>query len=165
MTTYPYTPLPGSVKCIYPLEYLPKNCINSSINGTILSAQCEISNNNESINFIPSGIISAHVDRKQKTFRNTSIDLNKCAPFSIKNIDGQLTCNDGYGLCSEKNEYTLPSGLWQTTCRNPFMNKTILNAQCYNGYDKFFNTSIDLSMCVPNTIRNIQGKLICIPGL
>ena len=67
-------------------------------------------------------------------------------------------------FCSEQNSYVVPQGQWRKSCKNSFINGTTMYAQCVDNYGKISNASIDLATCAPNTIRNVQGRLICIPG-
>lgn len=112
------------------------SCRNAYTNGDTLYAQCETGSG---------------------TWQNTSLDTALCPNGSVGNSGGNLYCTTG------RASRILPPGSWRTTCRNGYIENSVLHAECNNGNGVWRQASFDLRQC-SGPLGNNHGYLYCENG-
>jgi hypothetical protein len=126
-------------------------CNNIRQNGNMLYAQCRATNGQ---------------------YIGTQIGL-PCRG-DIANVNGQLFCNRGgggyHGGGYNGGGYNgggyggrLPAGSYVQTCRNVYVNGSMLSGSCQASNGQYFQTSLNINQCRGGTdIANIDGRLQCL---
>jgi len=105
--------------------------------------------------------LSASCRDNRNRWQSSSINTNNCRGRDIANINGRLTCSGGGGG-GGGGAGQIPSGSFQSTCRNAFMNGFTLTAQCRLTFGSQTRTSsIDTRTCGGRDIYNLNGVLRC----
>jgi hypothetical protein len=112
------------------------SCKDASMSGSMLSASC---------------------DTGSGSWHSTSLDTSLCLNSSIGNSGGNLYCGSGRAT------KVLPPGSWRTTCRNGYIDGSVLHAECNDGTGSWRQASIDLRNCY-GPIGNNHGTLYCAAG-
>lgn len=139
----PSGPPPPIPYCIIPTGTWIENCTGGTISGSTLTAQCRNSNDK---------------------FQTTTLDLSKCAPGNISNINGILTCTAGTGFCNSQPACSIPYGSYQNTCASPTINGTVLTTQCTSTNGVIQPYSLDLHNCGQGDVTFNNEMLKCQPG-
>jgi hypothetical protein len=84
--------------------------------------------------------------------RHSSLRYKQCRA-DIANINGQLGC---WGPGPRP-----PGGSWSLSCRNGYVQHSVLYANCQRRNGDWWKASINLSRCPRNRIANINGQLKC----
>lgn len=115
-----------------------QSCRNAYMSGPTLHAQCRDSRGN---------------------WQNSAVNTNNCRGRDIANDNGRLTCNVGGGGGGGGK---VPSGSYQQTCSNAYMDGWNLRAQCKLTLgSQTRNTSLDIRTCNNRDIYNLNGNLRC----
>jgi hypothetical protein len=104
--------------------------------------------------------------------RETSIELNRCSDYEIRNDNGLLVCGPNRGDYEDGNgggggggggwdPTRPPSGDYQRSCVNPQVSRGRLSASCSTRNNQFRRSSIELSRCGRDEVRNDNGLLVC----
>jgi|GEM_PF-886883 len=116
-----------------------QSCSNIDMRGSILSAVCR--------------------DGRGNSVR-TSLDTRDCRGRDIANVNGRLNCSTGPG--NGGGGGGVPTGSYQRTCSNPYMNGNVLHATCKLTFGSSTRrTSIDTRECRGRDIVNVNGQLSC----
>ena len=179
MATFPYVPIPKPVTCLLPANSFPSTCINPVIRGTILQAQCQVyGQNHNKIRDTRSFMSRPEIRPLNDFFSGFSDPYLPIYDHNIyynENEDSTLPLygqNKVYGKINKLSvpfqgqnklkNFILP--MYSPSSDN-FSDKSNYTFNIQNIYNNetYKNTSLDLNTCAPNTIRNVNGNLVCSP--
>jgi hypothetical protein len=139
---------PAAAQYVPPGSY-QQSCVDIRTNGNQLFAKCTAPNGR---------------------YIGSSIQLGSCRGGDIANSNGYLRCNGGGGGGGYYPPHNgggyygrVPQGSYQASCRNVYMNGSMLSAQCTATNGAWTNSSLQVNRCQPGTdIANINGRLNCL---
>jgi CVNH domain len=118
-----------------------QTCQNININGNTLSAHCQ---------------------KVDGGWRNSSIDYRSCRGSEIINENGNLRCGSGEGGYGyHGGAGSLPPGDYKRTCRDMRVNGSKLYATCQTGDGGWHDTSLNNFNLCHRPIVNDNGSLRC----
>ncbi len=115
-----------------------QSCRNTTMRGSTLSAQCQDARGG---------------------WQYSSINVDSCRGRDISNENGRLSCSGGGGGGGRP-----PSGSYQQSCRDAYMNGSTLSARCQDGRGRWQTSSINVNECRGRDIANDNGRLSCSRG-
>jgi hypothetical protein len=132
--------IPGAAQYILPGDYV-QTCRNISTYGNRMEAECQ---------------------RRDGSWRRTTLNnIDQCS-YGIINNDGRLTCAGGdYGYYQGGWQNGLPSGDYVQTCRNMRTYGNRLEAECQKRNGGWRRTALDNIDQCSSPIANDNGHLVC----
>ncbi len=118
------------------------------------------------------GRLYADCRARNNQVRGTSIELNRCSDYEIRNDNGLLVCGPNRGEYEDDNgggggggggwnPNQPPRGDYQSSCGGTRVERGRLYADCRTRSPGFRTSSIELSRCRNDEIRNDNGLLVC----
>jgi CVNH domain len=108
--------------------------------------------------------LSAHCQKVDGGWRNSSIDYRSCRGSEIVNENGNLRCaggGGGYGYHGGGWQGGLPPGDYKRTCQNMRVNGNKLFATCQKANGGWNDTSLNNFNLCQRPIANDNGNLRC----
>jgi hypothetical protein len=103
------------------------------------------------------GTLYARCDTGSGSWRDASLNMQDCPSRIVDNSRGALVCRGGSSVVTYGG---LPPGSWRTSCRNGYMQGSVLYAQCDAGNGTWHQTSIDLGRYPNARLSNQRGNLV-----
>lgn len=121
--------------------------------------------------YVNRGRLYADCRDRRNNVRGSSIELNRCGDYEIRNDNGLLVCGpvrgeyedqDGGGPGGPGGGWDRPPrGDYQDSCVGIEVTRGRLYADCRTRSPGFRRSSIELRRCRDNEIRNDDGLLVC----
>jgi hypothetical protein len=123
--------------------------------------------------YVNRGRLYADCRTRNNQVRGTSIELNRCSDYEIRNDNGLLVCGPNRGEYEDDNSgggggggggwnpNQPPRGDYQNSCGGVRVERGRLYADCRTRSPGLRRSSIELNRCRNDEIRNDNGLLVC----